>query len=175
MLLLLPPLLLVGLELTHPAHVSHDVTGNFFPIAAWWMWLHLIQFVLFSMLGGAAWHLTRDDRGIAILGARLGAGVFAVFYNLGDAVIGVAAGALGRNALMLPQDAQSARGVAIGVLFHDPTHLRANPDDRQECLSHQQPIPSTCRPDDRQERLRPQERRHKQELHPALEGAGKLA
>jgi hypothetical protein len=46
--------------------------------------------------------------------------LFVISYDLGDAVIGVAAGALGRNANQLAHEIQSGRAEAINVIFNDP-------------------------------------------------------
>jgi hypothetical protein len=118
--LLGPPLALAAIELTHPAHVAHNVVSAFFPVAGWWFVLHIIQFVLFALLSGSLFLLTADCRGVATITSRFATAVFVIFYNLGDAVIGVAAGALGRNANQLAHDAQSGRAEAISVLFNEP-------------------------------------------------------
>ena len=120
LLVLGTPLLLAGLELTHPAHVGHDVPGRFFPIAGWWLALHLAQFVLFGGMGVAVWLLTAGDRGPAVVASRIGAVIFVAGYDLGDAVFGVAAGVLGRGAGALPPAVRDGRAEAVAALFHDP-------------------------------------------------------
>lgn len=121
LVLLGTPLALAILEFAHPAHVAHDITTSFFPVARWWFTLHIIQFILFSLMGGAIYLLTDDIDGIAMAASRLGAAVFVVFYNLGEAVIGVATGLLGRGAGAFTPAVQQARADAIQTIFHDPT------------------------------------------------------
>jgi hypothetical protein len=99
---LLPLLVLAVVELTHPAHVSHDIALNFFLIASWWLSAYHPVCSVFPT-EWAVWYLTRHNRGFAALMARRGAAAFA--------------GLLGRNALMLSPSAQSNCADAIGALY----------------------------------------------------------
>ena len=87
------PLSLAILEFFHPL-VSRDVAGTLFPVAGWWVTLHVVQLVLFTLMGAALWLLTDGLRGIATTVSRLGAAVFVVFYGAGDTLMGIATGIL---------------------------------------------------------------------------------
>jgi len=114
------PLALCGLELFHPVHFMHDIPAQFFPVARWWLTLHVAQLVLFAMMGGVVYTLTAGRVGIAARVSQLGAGVFAVFYNAGDAVLGIATGILGLGASQLSPVMQGARAESIATIFHNP-------------------------------------------------------
>ena len=119
-ILLGTPLVLAVLMLFHPAPYS-DILGELVPIAGWWTELHTIQFVLFALMGAAVWMLTEGLRGIAVMVSRVAAVIFAVFYDIGDAVAGISTGILARNAANLPAGKQAAMARAIETLFQDPT------------------------------------------------------
>jgi hypothetical protein len=80
------PLTLALLEFFHPL-VSRDVAGTLFPVAGWWVTLHVVQLVLFALMGAALWLLTDGLHGIATTVSRLGAAVFVVFYGAGDTLM----------------------------------------------------------------------------------------
>ena len=115
------PLALAGLELWHPSHVAHHVATSFFPVAGWWLTLHIIQFVLCAGLAGSIYLLTTGCHGISMVASRVAAIVFVVFYDLGEAVIGVGTGVLGHHAGDLSATSQAGRVEAITAIFNDPT------------------------------------------------------
>src|SRR5215204_2887943 len=90
------PLTLALLEFFHPL-VSRDVAGTLFPVAGWWVTLHVVQLVLFALMGAALWLLTDGLHGIATTVSRLGAAVFVVFYGAGDTLMGIATGILAQG------------------------------------------------------------------------------
>ncbi len=114
------PLTLAILEFFHPL-VSRDVAGTLFPVASWWVTLHVVQLVLFALVGAALWLLTDGLRGVAATVSRLGAAAFVVFYGAGDALLGIATGILARGAGDLPAEAREGRAEAIATIFEDPT------------------------------------------------------
>ena len=94
-----------------------DVAGKLVPIAGWRTIIHTVQFVLFALMGGAVWMLVSGLRGVAAAVARVGAVVFVISYDIGDAVAGIStgilAGAAGNGAL--------GQRAAVEALFADPT------------------------------------------------------
>ena len=98
------PLALAILELFHP-QVTRDVAGTLFPVAGWWITLHIVQLVLFALMGAALWLLTDGLHGIATTVSRLGAAVFIVFYGAGYILLGIDTGILApsENAYLLPR------------------------------------------------------------------------
>ena len=113
------PLTLAILEFFHPL-VSRDVAGTLFPVAGWWVTLHVVQLVLFAFMGAALWLLTDGLHGIATTVSRLGAAVFVVFYGAGDTLMGIATGILARGAGDLPIEVREGRAEAIARVFEDP-------------------------------------------------------
>ena len=118
-LLLGTPLTLAILEFFHP-QVSRDVAGPLFPVAGWWVTLHVVQLVLFALMGAALWMLTNGLHGIATTVSRLGAAVFVVFYGAGDTLLGIATGIIALGAGDLPTSVREGRAEAIAMLFEDP-------------------------------------------------------
>src|SRR3712207_4100207 len=97
------PLALAILEFFHPL-VSRDLAGTLFPVAGWWVTLHVVQLVLFALMGAALWLLTDGLHGIATTVSRLGAVAFVVFYGAGEALLGIATGILALGAGDLPTE-----------------------------------------------------------------------
>ena len=119
LLLLGSPLALALLMLFHPSPYD-DVAGELVPIAGWWTALHAVQFVLFALVGAAAWILVEGLGGIAATVARLGAVAFVLFYDVGDAIAGVTTGVLAGS---VTSGALSERAAveAVEAIFADPT------------------------------------------------------
>ncbi len=119
LVLLGTPLALAVLMLFHPSPYS-DVITELTPIAGWWITIHTLQFVLFAFMGVAVWMLTDGLRGIAATVSRAAAVVFALFYDIGDAVAGISTGILARSAAGLPAEEQAAVAGAVEILFRSP-------------------------------------------------------
>ena len=119
LILLGPSLLLAVLMLFHPSPYD-DVAGELVPIAGWWTFLHTVQFFLFALVGASVWMLVDGLRGGAAVAARVAAVIFVLFYDIGDAVAGIATGILAGKAASraLPEDAAVS---AISAIFTDPT------------------------------------------------------
>ncbi|MBV9455140.1 MAG: hypothetical protein JOZ19_13645 [Rubrobacter sp.] len=114
------PLTLTILMLFHPWPYS-DVLGQLVPIAEWWTILHTLQFILFAFMGAAVWLMTDGLHGVAIMVSRVGALVFALFYNIGDAVAGISTGLLAMSIADAPSgERATATAGAIETLFRDP-------------------------------------------------------
>ena len=114
------PLVMAILMIFHPLPYE-DITGELVPIAGWWTALHTIQFVLFAFMGAAIWLLTEGLDSFAATTSKVAAVVFALFYDIGDAVAGISTGILARSAANLPAGEQAAVAGAVEILFRDPT------------------------------------------------------
>ena len=114
------PLTLTILLLFDPQASSADVASTLFPVADWWLTLHILQLPLFGLMGLAIYLLIEDVPGPAAILGRVAAPVFAVFYGAGDAIAGISTGILARAAVGLPPDQQTALVTAITTLFRDP-------------------------------------------------------
>lgn len=104
----------------HPILVG-DIRTELFAVADLWLVLHVVQLVLFGLMGMAGYLLLDGLRGISAAIGRLAFAVFIVFYNAGDAVAGISTGILARGAADLPDREQAALAWAITRLFEDPT------------------------------------------------------
>lgn len=113
------PLVTAVVMLFHPSPYS-DLVGELVPIANWWIIIHTIQFVLFALMGSAVWMLTDGLRGVAATISRAAAVVFAIFYDIGDAVAGISTGILARSAADAPAGEQAAIAGAVETLFQSP-------------------------------------------------------
>ena len=118
-----PLVVAIDVMFLHPV-LDGDVRVELFPVADLWLTLHVVQLVLFGLMGVTVYLLLDDLSGIVAAIGRLAVAVFVVFYNAGDAVAGIATGILARGAIDLPAGEQVAVAQAIAKLFADPTkHL----------------------------------------------------
>lgn len=120
LVLLGTPLVLAVLMLFHPSPYE-DLAGELLPIAGWWTTIHTLQFVLFAFMGASIWMLTDGLRGISVVVSRVAAVVFALFYDIGDAVAGISTGILALNAVRLSGGEQAALIRGMEVLFQSST------------------------------------------------------
>ncbi len=104
----------------HPV-LAGGIRTELFAAADLWLVLHVVQLVLFGLMGMAGYLLLDGLSGIAAVIGRLAFAVFVVFYNAGDAVAGISTGILARGAADLPEREQAAVAWAIARLFEDPT------------------------------------------------------
>jgi hypothetical protein len=82
--------------------------------------LHVVQLVLFALMGVALWLLTDGLHGVAPTVSRLGAAVFVVFYGAGDTLLGIATGILALGAGDLPTEVREGRVETIALFFENP-------------------------------------------------------
>jgi hypothetical protein len=120
LVLLGTPLVLAVLMLFHPSPYE-DLAGELVPIADWWLTIHTLQFVLFAFMGASVWLLTDGLRGLFVIVSRVAAVIFAIFYDIGDAVAGISTGILARRAAELPAEEQDALVRGMEVLFQSST------------------------------------------------------
>ena len=118
-ILLGPSLVLAVMMIFHPSPYD-DVAGELLPIAGWWTFLHTVQFFLFAFVGASVWMLVDGLRGVGAVVARVAAVFFVLFYDIGDAVAGIATGILAGKAASgaIPEDAAVT---AIKAIFTDLT------------------------------------------------------
>ena len=114
------PLALTVLMLFHSSPYS-DLAGDLVPIAGWWLTIHTLQFILFAFMGAAVWLLTDGLSGVTVVVSRVAAVIFAIFYDIGDAVAGISTGILARRAAELPAEEQDALVGTMEVLFQSST------------------------------------------------------
>jgi hypothetical protein len=103
----------------HPT-LGGNIRTDFFPVADFWLALHVVQLVLFGLMGMTVYLLLDGVSSIAAAISRLAVAMFIVFYNAGDAVAGVATGIIARSAVQLSTEKQAAVADAIARLFSDP-------------------------------------------------------
>ena len=120
LVLLGTPLALTVLMLFHSSPYS-DLAGDLVPIAGWWLTIHTLQFILFAFMGAAVWLLTDGLSGVTVVVSRVAAVIFAIFYDIGDAVAGISTGILAGRAAGLPAEEQAALVGAMTVLFQSST------------------------------------------------------
>jgi hypothetical protein len=114
------PLVLAVLMHYHPSPYE-DLVGELLPIADWWLTVHTLQFVLFAFMGASIWVLTDGLWGISVVVGRVAAVVFALFYDIGEAVDGISTGILALNAAGLSGGEQAALVRGMEVLFQSST------------------------------------------------------
>src|ERR687898_2583163 len=112
------PLVLTILMLFHLSPYE-DVANELMPIAAWWIALHTIVFVLVPFMGVALWLLTAGLEGVVATLSRVSAVLFALFYDAGDAIAGISTGILALSA-KVGALGERAAVAAIDTLFADP-------------------------------------------------------
>jgi hypothetical protein len=106
-----PPLLLAGVGLAHPMHLTADSARN-------WRDLHVLLLPIFPLLGLAPWLvLRREGAALGAVAAVLGY-VYAAFYTALDVLAGIGAGSLelagldgGRSVLFAQADSLVRYGV----------------------------------------------------------------
>lgn len=116
LILLVTPLALAVVELTHPQNVTEANAG-------WWVTIHVIQLPLFGLMALAVLLLLDGTRGSAATISRIALGVFVVFYTMLDATAGIAAGIFLQNERGLPPAQHAGAAHVIAGFFADPTRI----------------------------------------------------
>jgi hypothetical protein len=112
-----PPLALGVLSFAHPLALT---TRDLAPQADWFITLHVLQVVLFGLIGLGVYLLIEGLRGPLAVTSRAGLAVFVVFLGAWDAMAGMATGILVRDAARLPADQQPVAFAMSEALFSDP-------------------------------------------------------
>ena len=95
-LLLVPPLLLAGLEILHPQ--PDETVQALMDASTWFAGFHVIQLALTGLVGLSALLLADSFGRANAWVTRLGVGVFLVFFSAYDAVAGIGTGLAMRSA-----------------------------------------------------------------------------
>lgn len=116
-MLFVTPLLLFVLEFFHTRDLSPTVFQALAPVVGRWLTVHVLQLILFSLMGLAVYLLIEEERGLAATVSRVSIGLFVVFYGAFDALAGIATGVLVRSGLGLPRVEQADVETATQALF----------------------------------------------------------
>jgi hypothetical protein len=95
-LLLLPPLLLAGLEVLHPQ--PDETPQALMEVSTWFAGFHVIQLALTGLVGLSVLLLADSFGRANAWVTRLGVGVFLVFFSAYDSVAGIGTGLAMRSA-----------------------------------------------------------------------------
>lgn len=106
LLLLLPPLLLAGLEIWHPQPAAN--AQAVMDASTWFAVFHVIQLALIGLVALSVLLLADSFRYASAWAMRLGIGTFLVFFSAYDAVAGIGTGLAMRSARDLPAPEQEA-------------------------------------------------------------------
>ncbi|HVD58769.1 MAG TPA: hypothetical protein VNC17_18145 [Thermoleophilaceae bacterium] len=105
--------------LFHGAPDGADVYGSLRDEASRYLTVHLVSLVFLGLMGAALYLLLRDLPGRAAQISRLAILPFVVFYVAGDAIAGVATGALVDHANDLPASERAGTADAVQALWDD--------------------------------------------------------
>ena len=123
LLLFSPPVLVGALNLAHPM-VHPPVYSEVLQHLDWWLRLHLINLLLFPLLGLAAYLLVQDVGNVAATVSRVAIAVFVPIYAAFDALMGIGTGTLVQISQMVPAE-QRASAASVANAFYDSATLYA--------------------------------------------------
>jgi hypothetical protein len=103
--MLVPPLLLAGLEILHPQ--PDETVQALMDVSTWFATFHVIQLALTGLLALAVLLLADSFGRVNAWVTRLGIGTFLVFFSAYDAIAGIATGLAMRSARDLPAQQQA--------------------------------------------------------------------
>jgi len=110
------PLALCILTFFHPG-VSTGAFEDLGPQVDWWITLHLLQLVLFSLLGLSAYLLLDGIQSTAATCSRVALASFVIFYPAADTILGISTGILIRNSAGLPDFPRAVAAQTINTFF----------------------------------------------------------
>ena len=113
------PTLVGVLNLTHPL-VRPPIYKVVIHHLPWWTTLHVLNLLLFSILGSAAYFLISDVRNFAALVSKIAILVFIPFYVAFDALAGVGTGILVQQGSTLPSLSLAAIEPLIDAYWTSP-------------------------------------------------------
>lgn len=118
--LFIAPLGLAVLEYWHPYGFSNETYHQLAPRVNWWIYLHLIQALLFPLAGLGVFFLIREHKGFDAAVAKISLFLFAVAYTVYDAAAGIGLGNLIRQIKALPLNQQEPLEKLVQAYFLDP-------------------------------------------------------
>lgn len=120
--IVLPPLLLLILEIRHPVPAGADTPWQTIVASnGWWLQLHIIQLFLFCALGISVICLIATSISVATaLPLLCSIGVFLAFYSVLDAITGIASGLVVNYASVLSDPIQLFGNQLIVVFLAHP-------------------------------------------------------
>jgi hypothetical protein len=110
--LVIAPLTLVSMELFHPSGYSKAIYENLLPHRLWWIILHIVQPLFFSLTGLGGIILSWNRPGIISTISKVSFFLFIVYYTVYDSVAGIGTGVLIDVVKDLPDD-QKQTGIAL--------------------------------------------------------------
>ena len=114
------PVLVGLLNLTHPMF-RPPVFAGLIQHISWWVPLHLLNLVLFPLLGLAGYLLVKDVHNLASVVAKVALAIFIPLYAAFDALAGIGTGILVRNAEHLAANDLTAVGPLIDSYWSSGT------------------------------------------------------
>jgi hypothetical protein len=120
LVLLLAPLALAILEMGHATGFSQNVFYGLLPQLDWWVTLHVLQLLLFGMVGAGIFFLIEGKRGWMAALSRFSAWLFLILYTAFDAIAGIGTGMLINQGRNLPPAQQVPFVEITQRFFHDP-------------------------------------------------------
>ena len=111
------PLLVGLLNLTHPMFMP-PVYGGIVDHISWWITLHILNLVLFPLLGLAAYLFVRDINNLAASLSKVALAIFVPIYAAFDAIVGIGTGILVQNAKQLPPNELTTVGPFIDAYWN---------------------------------------------------------
>lgn len=115
------PIFVGIVNLFHPVHFGPTgVYDALAPLVSWWITLHVLNLIGFSLLGLAAYLLLADLRHPAATVTRVALAIFVPVYAAFDAIIGIGTGALVQYAASQPAALDVLRP-AIDSFWSAPT------------------------------------------------------
>ena len=113
------PTLVAVVNLTHPVIPSPVYSGVLHHLD-WWLTLHVLNLVLFPMLGLAAYALVSDLNGVAATLSKVAIIVFIPVYAGFDALMGIGTGLLVQLSRQLPPASVAVVAPVINAFYDSP-------------------------------------------------------
>jgi hypothetical protein len=113
-----PPALVAGLELAHPI-LTPPIYPKVIAHGSWWLNLHLLNLLLFPLLGLAAYTLLEGVRNGAATLSRIAIAIYVPTYAAMDALAGIGTGILVRNVAQLPPSQGATAELFIDAFWMD--------------------------------------------------------
>jgi hypothetical protein len=101
------PTILGGLNLTHP-RITPPIYNAVVHHLPWWTTLHLLNLILFPLLGLSGYLLVRDVQNFAATVSRVAIAIYVPIYAAFDALAGIGTGILVLNAQRLASNGSTA-------------------------------------------------------------------